>query len=118
MAYARRRRARGEARRRLRQAEVFREEGDCRAFCSEVQQLVLAFIADHLNRSASGLTAHERRELLALRGAPAGLLRATDQLLERCDFARFSSVATGDAEMKELQAQAEETIVRLEEALR
>jgi hypothetical protein len=117
-AYARRRRARGEGRRRLRQAEVFREEGDCRAFCSEVQQLVLAFIADHLNRSASGLTAHERRELLALRGAPAGLLRATDQLLGRCDFARFSSVATGDAEMKELQAQAEETIVRLEEALR
>ena len=118
-AYARRRRAKGQARKRLRKAEQLRQQASGEEFYAEIQLAVLTFIADHLNTSAHGLTAERSAALLRQRGVAVGVQQSLGQLLEKCDFARFASAgAAEEDEMDEILNRAEELIIRLEEALR
>ncbi|HJP30308.1 MAG TPA: BatD family protein [Candidatus Latescibacteria bacterium] len=114
-AYARRRRARGEATRRLSTAADRVDDGD--GFHGALQDAVVVFIADQLNRPAPGLTRDACHRLLTERGLPDSLVAGIDRLLERCEFGRFAPGASGLDERQELLAEGEELVEHLREAL-
>jgi hypothetical protein len=114
-AYARRRRARGEASKRLSAARERIDDGD--GFHAALQDAVVVYIADQLNRSAPGLTRDTCRRLLSGRGLSANLVDGIDGLLERCEFGRFAPADSGVAERQALLAEGEELVESLREAL-
>lgn len=117
VAYARRRRARGEASKRLERADVLLEEGDSGAFYGELQRAVLAFLADRLNIAAAGLTAEACEEALLARGIDEETIDALRTWLARCDYARFAQGVGGRADMDDARAQAERLITSLEKRI-
>ena len=114
-AYARRRRARGEASRRLSAARDCMDDGD--GFHSKLQDAIASYIADQLNRPAPGLTRDVCRRLLQERGLSKRLVDSIDELFEKCEFGRFAPAGTGLRERQSLLAQGEELLERLREAL-
>ncbi|MBI2502437.1 MAG: protein BatD [Candidatus Latescibacteria bacterium] len=115
VALARRRRARGEAGRRLRLADQLLEQGDSPAFHAEIQRALLAFLADRLEGPATGLTSQARAQLLAAKGVEGELVRAVEEVLARCDFARFAPGTQSREEMAQVQERAAELIAALEQ---
>lgn len=114
-AYARRRRARGEASKRLSAARDHLDDGD--GFHAALQDAVVVYIADQLNRPAPGLTRDTCRRLLSDRGLPAPLVDGIDGLLERCEFGRFAPADSGVVERQALLVEGEELVESLREAL-
>lgn len=114
-AYARRRRARGDATRRLSAAREHLADGD--GFHGALQDAVVAYIADRLNRPAPGLTRELCRSLLREHGVAAAQVDELDYLFERCEYGRFAPGSSGRAEREALLAEGEEAIERLREAL-
>ena len=90
MAYARQRRAKGEAGRRLARADTLLAAGTEAEFYGEVRAAVLEFVADRLNLAAAGLTVEVCAEALTVRQVEAETIAALRDLLTRCDFARFA----------------------------
>lgn len=114
VAYARRRRARGEAARRLRAARERIDGGD--GFHGALQEAVVAFVADQLNRPAPGLTRDGCRRLL--QGCvPAPLAERVDGLLERCEFGRFAPAKSDRRERQRLLAEGEDLVAQLQDSL-
>ncbi|MFH1571005.1 MAG: BatD family protein [Gemmatimonadota bacterium] len=112
VAYARRRRAPGEARQRLRRArEVL--EGSTAEFHAEVQRAVLGFVADTANAPAAGMTSQDCDQLLARGGAGQGLRRRVAALLEGCEYGRFAPGAADQTARVRLVDEAEELIAEL-----
>jgi hypothetical protein len=117
VAYARRRRASGEAERRLRQAESLRGEGDTAAFYAEIQRAMLSFLADRFNLATAGLSAERVTALLEERGVDADTIESLRQLLARCDFARFAPGETAGADLGREHQTAADLIGRLEKTI-
>ena len=117
VAYARRRRARGEAGRRLKQARQLLDREKGVEFHAEIQRAVLAFLADRLNLAAAGLTADTSAQELEEKGVDEELIGGLRDLLVQCDFARFASTASGRREMEKLHARAERLISSLEKVI-
>lgn len=117
VAYARRRRARGEASKRLQRADALLEGGDSAAFYGELQRAVLAFLADRLNIAAAGLTADACEGALRARGIDEQTVDALRTWLARCDYARFAQGVGGRADMDEARAEAESLITSLEKSI-
>ena len=115
VAYARRRRARGEAFKRLRQARQLMQEGQGTKFYAEVQRALTSFMADHFNLAAAGLTSETCAVLLREKGVEEEVIRALDDLLGQCDFARFAPTAPSPQDMDKVQEEAERLLTRLEE---
>jgi len=90
VAYARQRRAKGEAGRRLARADALLETGSEAEFYGAVRAAVLEFVADRLNLAAAGLTIEVCTEVLAARHVEAATIASLRDLLTRCDFARFA----------------------------
>ncbi len=90
VAYARQRRAKGEAGHRLARAEALLAAGTEAEFYGEVRAAVLEFVADRLNLAAAGLTIEVCAEVLAAHQVEAETIDALRDLLTRCDFARFA----------------------------
>ena len=90
VAYARQRRAKGEAGRRLARADALLTAGTEAEFYGEVRAAVLEFVADRLNLAAAGLTIEVCAAALAARRVDAETIAALRDLLTRCDFARFA----------------------------
>ena len=114
-AYARRRRARGEASRRLSTASERLNNGD--GFHAAVQDAIVVYIADQLNRPAPGLTRDACRILLSERNLPKPLIDAVDGFFGRCEFGRFAPAESGLVERQKLLDEGEELIERLREVL-
>lgn len=114
VAYARQRRAKGEAGRRLQRADELLAAGDSAQFHAAVQAAVLEFLADRLNLAAAGLTSETCAEALEERGVDAETIEALRDLLVRCDFARFAPTAAAPADMAEARRLAGELVERLE----
>ncbi|HKY32783.1 MAG TPA: BatD family protein [Candidatus Polarisedimenticolia bacterium] len=111
---ARRRRAPGFARRRLRRARRMLGPGSSREFCQEVARALTGYLSDKLGVPPSGLT-HDRIDaLLADRGAPEDMRAAVRGSLERCDEARFAPVQPGPGEMRRMLEEAEHLLAELE----
>jgi hypothetical protein len=114
VAYARQRRAKGEAGRRLQRADAELAAGDSAQFHAAVQAAVLEFLADRLNLAAAGLTSEACAEALEQRGVDAETIEALRDLLVRCDFARFAPTAASAADMTGARRLAGELVERLE----
>ena len=114
VAYARQRRAKGEAGRRLQRADEFLAAGASAEFYGAVQAAVLEFLADRLNLAAAGLTSEACAEALEVRGVDSATVEALHALLVRCDFARFAPTAASLQDMAEARRVAGDLVERLE----
>jgi hypothetical protein len=114
VAYARQRRARSEAGRRLERADALLAAGDSAPFHGEVQAAVLEFIADRLNLAAAGLTSETCAEILEAHSVDQETVEALRDLLVRCDYARFAPTAASPADMAEARRLSGDLVERLE----
>ena len=117
VAYARQRRAKGEAGRRLARADALREGGTEAEFYGEVRAAVLEFVADRLNLAAAGLTMEVCATALAERGVEAETIAALRDLLTRCDFARFAPAGGPPTDRAAARRLAGEVIAGLEKRI-
>jgi hypothetical protein len=117
VAYARRRRARGEAGRRLKSAREAMANGDSAGFHAEIQRALLDFIGDRLNVSAAGLSHEACRQLLASHGVAGSRSQALHDLLVGSDFARFASGGTDSSQMAETYRRTQGLIAQLEKVI-
>jgi hypothetical protein len=117
MAYARRRRARGEAGKRLKRAGELLQAGEATPFYGEIHAAVLTFLADHLNLSAAGLTGEACGEELRKRQVDERSIKALQAWLTRCDYARFAPGNSSRADMEKIRLQAEQLIGDLEKKI-
>lgn len=115
-AYARRRRARGEATRRLQAASEAVEQDEA-PFHTLLHDAIVGFIADRLNRPAPGMTRDECRRQLTSRGVAADVVDEIDSLLERCEFGRFAPMSGSTDERRRMLEEGEQALERLREAL-
>ena len=115
VAYARRRRAKGEAGKRLERARQLLKEEKRTEFHAEIQRAVTVFLADLLNLPAAGLTSSESCvELLEERGIDQKLIGRVGDLLRQCDFVRFAPTASSPEDMVRIQKLAEQIVAELE----
>ena len=117
VAYARQRRAKGEAGRRLARADDLLEAGTEAEFYGEVRAAVLEFVADRLNLAAAGLTIEVCTEALTARQVDAETIAALRDLLTRCDFARFAPAGGPPSDRAAARRLAEEVIAGLEKRI-
>ncbi|MCZ6632091.1 MAG: BatD family protein [bacterium] len=113
VAYARRRRSRSEARRRLGEAERLMKAGEQGAFHAEVYRSLTVFLADRLNQQAAGFTADSAENLLVEAGVSEGAIAEVRAVFQTCDLARFASTEVSAEGMKALFARAERLIEEL-----
>jgi len=106
--------ARKETRKRLDDAERHAREGDARAFYSAIATSLLGAIAARLGEPVGGLTHDELRKLLRSRGFDEDLVRRTLDELEVCDFARFSSAGSAEAEIRDCLERTRRVLGELE----
>lgn len=117
VAYARRRRASGEAKRRLNVAEKHMHGNNDTGFYAEISAAIYQFVADKFNTSAHGLTTDGVQALLVKRDVPDDLLNDTLTTLREADFGRFAGGAGVDGGKRELYDRARAVITRLGEVL-
>ena len=117
VAYARQRRAKGEAGRRLSRADALLETGTEAEFYGEVRAAVLEFVADRLNLAAAGLTIEVCAEALTARQVEAETIAELRDLLTRCDFARFAPTGGPPTDRAAARRLAEEVIAGLEKRI-
>ena len=117
VAYARQRRAKGEAGRRLARAEALLASGAEAEFYGEVRAAVLEFVADRLNLAAAGLTTEICAEALAVRQVDAETIAGLRDLLTRCDFARFAPAGGLPTDRAAARRLAGEVIAGLEKRI-
>ena len=114
VAYARQRRAKGEAGRRLARADALIEDGTEAEFYGEIRAAVLEFVADRLNLAAAGLTIEVCAEALTARQVEDETIAALRDLLTRCDFARFAPAGGPPTDREAARRLAGEVIAGLE----
>ena len=117
VAYARQRRAKGEAGRRLARADDLLETGTEAEFYGEVRAAVLEFVADRLNLAAAGLTIEVCAEALTARQVEDETIARLRDLLTRCDFARFAPSGGPLTDRTAARGLAEEVIAGLEKRI-
>ena len=112
-AYARRRRSRSEANRRLAEARGLLGENDAMAYCAELSRAVTQFVADRIDVPAAGLTAESAASHLASSGVSAEAVEGVRGLLQECDFARFAPGQVTAEKKAKLLEEAESVIGQL-----
>ncbi len=117
VAYARRRRASGEAKRRLNTAEKHMRGNNDTGFYAEISAAIYQFVADKFNTSAHGLTTDGVQALLAKKDVPDDLMDDTLKTLREADFGRFAGGSGIDGGKRELYDRARAVITRLGEVL-
>ena len=117
VAYARRRRSRSEAQRRLGKAKGLMEAGDSAGFHGEVHRSLSQFIADRTNRVAAGLTADQIGAVLVGHGVDAQVIAGVQDVFGQCDQARFAPGQVSAEQMQALFAQTEDLIDALERCI-
>jgi DNA-binding transcriptional MocR family regulator len=114
VAYARRRRARGRAGRRLKEAAELLDAGRGPEFHAEVQRALLAFLADKLNLPEARLTPDLAAESLVDRGVVPEVAERLRELLVQCEFVRFAPASVSPTEMEDVLDRAGRLINALE----
>ncbi|MCY3870000.1 MAG: BatD family protein [Gemmatimonadetes bacterium] len=117
VAYARRRRSRSEAQRRLGKAKGLMEAGDSAGFHGEVHRSLSQFVADRTNRAAAGLTADQIGAVLVECGVDAQVIAGVQDVFDQCDQARFAPGQISAEQMQALFAQTEDLIGALERCI-
>jgi hypothetical protein len=112
--YARERRARGFAQKRLRLARKLISAQNSKEFYCEISRAMLQYVGDKLNLSAHGLTKDSIVDNLMQKGFAKEKIDDLVGLLDSCDFARFAPGSSTEEEMRRFLDRAEKAIVVLE----
>jgi hypothetical protein len=112
--YARERRARGFAQKRLRLARKLISAQNSKGFYCEISRAMLQYVGDKLNLSAHGLTKDSIVDNLMQKGFAKEKIDDLVGLLDSCDFARFAPGSSTEEEMRRFLDRAEKAIVDLE----
>src|SRR5205823_5967816 len=99
-ARSKRRRARAQARRRMRACETHIKGQRPSAFFAECARAIYELLESRLGSKLESFTIEDLRRLLATRGFDEELAAAIAGELESCDFARFAPSASGPSEMR------------------
>ncbi len=113
--YARQKRARRLAQKRLKVARKLISAQTSKEFYCEVSRAVLQYVGDKLNLSAHGLTKDLMVDNLIKKGFDKGKIDELVGFLDSCDFARFAPGSSGEEEMRRFLDRAEKAIVQLEQ---
>jgi hypothetical protein len=118
VAYVRRRRAKGEAKKRLKESRRLLKERNSAAFYGEIHRALTQFIGDKLNVSAAGLMQDQIAEAFAARDIEDGVTARIGEIFHHCDAARFAPAGSlSDEDMKNLLNDTETLIGQLEKML-
>jgi len=117
VAYARRRRSRSEAQKRLAQARGFMDVGDGAGFHGEIHRSLAQFLADRTNRSAAGLTSDQAGAVLQEYGVDDQVIEQMHSIFVQCDQARFAPGQVSAEQMHDLFGQTEKLIGLLERSI-
>ncbi|MFZ0392145.1 MAG: BatD family protein [Calditrichia bacterium] len=112
--YARSRKARRQAQKRLQEAKDHWKQNNSGAFYGAIAQALIGFIADKTNRPAAGLVRSHIQQVLQQRQVDESLQNDFFNLMDEADFRRFSSSGAADEDMKKSYEKAEMILVRLE----
>ncbi len=112
--YARERRARRFAQKRLRLARKLISAQNSKEFYCEISRAMLQYVGDKLNLSAHGLTKDSIVDNLMQKGFAKEKIDDLVGLLDSCDFARFAPGSSDEEEMRRFLDRAEKAIVDLE----
>jgi len=116
--YARLRKAHRLAKKNLQAARVHDKKGEEKEFYEAIAKSLTDYVADKLNVQAAGLTSRLITERLQAIGVPKETLKALQNCLEDCDYARFAP-SNGDAKVrKNLLAKAENIILKTEKVVK
>ena len=115
VAYARRRRSKGEAQKRLSEARrLLGDEGVL--FHSEIYRSLSAFLADRINLEVTDLTAEQAKQALVVKSVAPALIEQVVEIFAACDYARFAPGAASIVDRQNLLNQTEILIDALEQA--
>ena len=114
----RRRRARKEARKRLKHASEALREGRAEVFYPRVSQAVWGYLGDRLNIDPGQYSLDRISDTLTGRGVPEGLLAALRELLEACSMASYGGGGSETREMGEFLERTKTILSDLERVLR
>lgn len=89
--WARSRAAHRVARKRVSHASQFLKQGNDKEFFTAISDAVTGFLADKMNIAAAGLTMRDVIEQLSSRKVDTEFLNRIKNVLEQCDFGRFTS---------------------------
>ncbi len=116
--YARLRKAHRLAKKNLRNARTHDKKGEEKEFYAAIAKSLADYVADKLNVQAAGLTNRSIAEQLQAIGVPEETLKALQNCLDACDYARFAPT-NGDAKArKNLLAKAENVILKTEKVVK
>jgi len=107
------RRAHRMARERLKKAANLAAEGS-KDFYDEIAAALYRYVADKSAASPSGLTSSSIAAVLAEHSIPEGLRREFQEVLDRCEEARFTPGARSGEDMDSLRRRTQELIVEVE----
>ncbi len=117
VAYARRRRSRSEAQRRLGKAKALMNAGEGADFYGEIHRALAQFVADRTNRSAAGLTSEQIGAVLVERGVDEEIIARVQDVFAISDRARFAPGQISTEHKQSLFEQAEDLIRALDRCL-
>lgn len=117
VAYARRRRSRSEAHKRLSKAKRLMNAGDGAAFHGEIHRSLAQFLADRTNRSAAALTVDQAGAVLSEHSVADDVITRVQRVFSQCDRARFAPGRVSTEQMQVLCAQTEALIGALEKSI-
>jgi len=113
--YARARRAKKMAKKRLTEASRLSQSQQPAKFYAEIRSAIFSYVADKLNVSSYGMTSDKLLDIIGNAGADEELMRSATGLLRTADFAQYSSAEVTREQIAESLNTAERIMVRLEE---
>jgi hypothetical protein len=118
VAYARRSRASGVARKYLKQAKKLLGVDRAADFYLALSRALYKYIADKTNVSSEGLTIEKISEMLANRGLTPEKIVSIKEVLEECDLVRYAPASVSLDSMERSCVKTEQLINALEKVLR
>ncbi|MBU4149223.1 MAG: BatD family protein [Candidatus Omnitrophica bacterium] len=112
--YARSRRARGMAAKRLKAAKGIMLKHDVKAFYAEINRAVIEYVADKLNIPHASITKDILEIRLEEKGCSRENIERLKELFDICDMARFASGKFDREDMQRSLGEASEVITELE----
>ncbi|MBN1621538.1 MAG: protein BatD [Endomicrobiales bacterium] len=118
VAFARKIRASGTAKKYLRKAKKLLNLKTSMDFYSALSRALLEYIANKTNVSADGLTLSTISEILTSRKVNPETIAQIKDILDECDMARFAPTKVNEEMMKQVYDKASVTISQLERELK
>ncbi len=106
------------ATKRLKKAASLLKEGDHESFYDEILKANYAYLSDKLFLPVSELSKDKAKELLTKKGVSDDMVNDLLEVIDTCEFARFSPSSGEGSEMDKLYKKAIVTITNLDDQIR